>query len=144
PHNALLLLEHCGENMLRLYLLILVLLGKRDRFLNGFLSANCESIESHFLIPKEYHRLDAETQRIHLKSLRLDPVKLRNAQAVLAGLGSLRLFSLDRLRSGTAGLDLNAARLGFLALRKLKAEYAVFKGCSDVVARNRRRKREGT
>ena len=47
PDDALFLLKHRREQMLRLDLLVLVLFGDADGFLNGFLPANCKSVESH-------------------------------------------------------------------------------------------------
>ncbi len=49
-YNTLLLLKHRCEQMLRLNLLVLIFLGDTDRFLNGFLAADRESVESHIFI----------------------------------------------------------------------------------------------
>src|SRR6478672_10658827 len=50
--DTFLLFEHRREQMLRLDLLILFLFRSADRSLNRLLTSNCESVESHFLIPK--------------------------------------------------------------------------------------------
>ena len=49
-HDAFFLLEHRREKMFGLDLLILILLGNADRFLNGFLAADCKSVESHNIL----------------------------------------------------------------------------------------------
>ena len=46
-YDALFLLEHHREDVLRLDLLVLAAFRERDRFLNGFLAPDRESVESH-------------------------------------------------------------------------------------------------
>src|SRR2546421_6533689 len=109
--------------MLRLDLLVLIPFSEFDSRLNGFLSAKCESVQTHRkkLTTKSFpgKASGATGQCASAPLLMSQPRRLLGC-----GFGSFCL-RLDRLGFAALALDFDAASFCFFSLRKYDAQHSV-------------------